>query len=205
MSQTSISKRKSFWGFFSPFLDLIFPPLCLNCKEYTREKFFCLNCWESCALPDPTEHCRYCFEPLNSRIDICIQCRNSRKLPLVRGFVFDKDSPAHLMGTQKPETLAAFAFIQWARLNWHQPDAIIPMPGAIRIAQELSKYIDAPFIPALNRYSEYREDRLEEDQTLLIFDIDSPFVDLEKSTSSIKKALPKKVYLLSLFPRAYQS
>lgn len=120
---------------------------------------------------------------------------------MVRGFVFEKGSPAQLLYRQKMEGLAAFVFVQWFRLGWQEPDAIIPMPGALNIAKELTRYLDAPFVPALNKYSEYREDFLDEDLVLLVLDIDSAFEELEKSSHSIRKALPKKVYLLSLFPK----
>ena len=201
MNPISISKRKISWEFFNPFLDLIFPPLCLSCREPTREKFFCKACWELCALPNPIDHCRYCFEPLYLKLDLCPECLIKRKLPAIRGNVFEKGSPAYLIKMRKEEALAAFAYIQWSCLDWEKPDAIIPMPNAKRIAKELTKYMKVPFVPALNTFSEYREDYLEEDQVLLVLDRDSSFKELEMCTQTLKKAFPIKIYLLSLFPR----
>ncbi len=75
--------------FIRPFLDLIFPPLCLACKERCRTKILCLECWALSELPDPVERCRHCFEEFDERGNLCSQCLEKRLLPVMRAYVFN--------------------------------------------------------------------------------------------------------------------
>lgn len=96
--------------------------------------------------------------------------------------------------------MAGFAFLQWIQLEWPDPDAIIPMPDSIPIAAAFASLLNVPLIQALTRTHEYYEDRLEEDQILLLFDISNSIPQLEKAAQSLFSSLPKKVFLISLFP-----
>ena len=201
MNPTSTSRKRNSWG-FSNLLDLFFPPLCVSCNERCRTKHFCLSCWSLCQPPDPMIRCKYCFDSLDGRGSLCPQCRKKRLLPIIRGYVFEKQSPAHLLGTQESVGLASFALYQWIQLEWPLPDAIVPMPdkASKQIGLAFAVMLNVPFIQAINSNYEYIEDRLEEDQTILIFDVRSDFKSLERCALSIRESFPKKAYVLSLFP-----
>lgn len=183
-------------------LEFIFPPFCLSCKERCKTKFLCPECWQLCALPDPIERCRHCFEELDGKGNLCLQCRQEKILPIARAYVFDPESPARFLGVEAIDAMAGFALVQWIQLEWPIPDGIIPMPDAdsIAIGSSLARLLNVPFIRALNRDWSYKEDRLEEDQELILFDVSNSIEKLKKAAYALGEAFPKRVYLLSLLP-----
>jgi hypothetical protein len=98
--------------------------------------------------------------------------------------------------------MAGFAFYQWVQLEWPQPDAIVPMPDkhSVEIGRALADLMDASFATSLRKSHSYREESLEEEATLLLFDSGEPFPLLQKAVESLLEAFPKNIYVLSLFP-----
>lgn len=183
-------------------LDFIFPPLCLSCKSRCKTKFLCPDCWELCRLPDPAGQCRHCFGELDERGNLCSRCREKKDLPAPRAFVFDPESPAHLLGYEPPEALAGFAYLQWIQLEWPLMDGIVPMPDSSSrsIGNALSQLMGVPLLSALNSQNSYREEYLDEDLELLLFDVNSSLEALRQSSISLLESFPKRIYILSLFP-----
>ncbi|EKE08346.1 MAG: hypothetical protein ACD_17C00218G0002 [uncultured bacterium] len=198
-----ILKRKSFWGFFNSILDCFYPPLCIHCNERTDLISLCSQCWQLSQLPDPVLHCKYCFDLLTDEQSLCAQCKQKPLLPVRRAFVFDKGAPAHLLGMHQAEGLAGFAVFQWIQLEWPFPDAVIPMPdtSSKKIGRAFADLLNVPFIQALKPSYAYVEERLEEDQALLIFDVRNDWEFLHKCATSLSEAFPKKMYVLTLFPK----
>jgi hypothetical protein len=194
-------------NFLRVLTDFIYPPICLNCREFCSTRFLCSECWLLCALPDPIERCRHCFEELDQRGDFCIQCRKAKLLPVVRAYVFDPASPAYCLGTEAIDAMAGFAYLQWIQLEWPLPTAIIPMPDSdsISIGSALAQLLHIPFIRALRFDCDYRQDRLEEEEILLLFDVSNPIEKLQKGAIALSEAFPKRIYLLSLLPYAGHS
>lgn len=85
------------------------------------------------------------------------------------------------------------------------PDAIIPMPdpNSQSIAKSFAALLDLPYIKALQSNCEYKEDRLEEDQYLLLIDVSNPVPKLKKATECLLESFPKRIFLLTLFPYAF--
>ena len=188
-------------------IDLIFPPLCLACREECRTRFLCPSCWQLCLLPDPVERCRHCFEELDRKENLCSQCRKEKILPAIRAYVFDPESPAHHLALEPPDGMASFALIQWVALDWPLPDAVIPMPDrdSVEIGRMFAFLLNIPFMKALRANCDYKEDRLEEGKELLLFDVSHPVETLQKATLALSEAFPKRIYLLSLVPYAAPS
>ncbi len=188
-------------------VDLIFPPLCLSCQERCETKFLCPDCWCACELPDPIERCRHCFEELDQRGNLCAQCREHRRLSSLRAYVFDPDSPAHYLGVEAPMAMAGFAVVQWIQLEWPLPSAVIPMPdtSSIAIGKAFAELLEVPFVRALFTSLEYREDRLEEEGQLLLFDVSNTLSNLQKAGQALAEAFPKRVYILSLYTNNFKS
>lgn len=114
-------------------------------------------------------------------------------------YVFDPASPAALLDREAIEALAGFALWQWVQLDWPRPDAIVPMPDSVTIASAFAAFLDCPLVQALSSSCQYRPGRLEDNQILLLFDVQSPAEHLEKASRSLMQAFPKKGYLLTLF------
>lgn len=184
---------------FSHWLDFLFPPICLSCGE-KGQKFLCPDCWLLCESPDPANRCRHCFEELDCRGNLCAECRQNPRLPIIRAYVFDAESPAHLLSLEARDAMAGFAFIQWIQLEWPLPDAIIPMPDAdsIAIGRVLAKLLDRPVVRALSSSWKYKEGRLEDHQILLLFDACNSMPILQKCALALSESFPKSIYLLSL-------
>lgn len=181
-------------------LDLFYPPLCRSCDEKCATKVLCPDCWALCASPDPVGRCAYCFEELEEKEELCKRCREEKLFSFPRAYVFEPESPAHLLGFEKVEAMAGFALLQWIQLDWPDPDAIVPMSDSKGIAFAFAKLLEIPFVQAINFAHEYYEDRLEEGQTLLLFDVSNRIPDLQKATRKLAQASPKIIYILSLFP-----
>lgn len=181
--------------------DILFPPVCLSCGV-KGQKFLCSECWFFCEPLDPVDRCRHCFAELDWRGNLCAECRHNQRLPIVRAHVFDSESNAHFLSLEANDAMASFSLIQWIQLEWPFPDAIIPMPNAhaLAIGRSLAKLLQRPLIRALSFSWEYQEERLEEHQTLLLFDVSSPLPILEKAALALSASFPKRIYLLNLFP-----
>ena len=153
-----------------------------------------------CELPDPAYRCRHCFEEVDEIGGLCLTCRKKRCLSVPRAYVFDPESPARLLGIEEEEAMAGFALLQWIQLEWPMPNAIVPMPDSIPIASAFARFLDLPLIQALSKQCEYQEERLEEDQIILLFDISNSLPNLQKAALSLSASFPKRVFLLSLLP-----
>lgn len=180
-------------------IDLIFPPFCKSCGERCFGKYLCKDCWQLCEMPDPATRCRHCFDDLDSRGTLCSQCRQKPKLSAVRAAVFNAESPAPSLGVEAVNAMASFAYLQWVQLEWSKPDAVIPIMGAKPLAKAFASLCTAPFVPALNSHCHYLEDCLDEEMSLLLIDISSPFELLQKATQSLSESFPKRIYILSIF------
>jgi len=98
--------------------------------------------------------------------------------------------------------MASFALIQWIQLEWPRPHAVIAMPDkdSITIGSAFAAMQQVPFVKALRQNHEYVDDRLEEDEIYLLFDVSNSLENLKKSANSLSLSFPKRIYLLSLFP-----
>ncbi len=187
------------------FIRFIYSPYCVGCEEPSEMQFLCPECWKNSDPIDPVDRCRHCFEELGEKGDLCLQCRKGAILPIQRAYLFDPESPLLLLGMDNFMGWAAFALLQWVRLDWMIPGAIVPMPDPISIgvASQIAQMMDFPLVRALSRALEYREDRLEEGQIILLLDGGNPISSLQKATLSLFRTFPKKIYLLSLSSEPY--
>lgn len=182
-------------------IDLIFPPLCLSCKERCSTRYLCPDCWWLCEPPDPAERCRHCFDELDQRGTLCSQCRQEPRLSTVRAYVFDPESPARCLGLPA-QAMAGFAVHQWIQLEWPLPEVVIPMPDSdsVTIGRAFAQMLQIPFIRALETGYTYKEERLEENQLCLLFDVSHSLLELKKATLALAASFPKRIFLLSLLP-----
>lgn len=174
-----------------PLLDLIYPPLCLSCKERCSTKHLCAACWELSAPLDPAERCRHCF---GEKEGICKECRPAPALPIPRASVFDARAPIRLLREPDWDALAGFAYIQWARLDWPHPDALIPLKdrASFLFARALGRLIQAPLAKEAN-----------EGQILYLLDAGNPLETLRQAALDHSESFPRKMFLFSLFHDAF--
>ncbi len=193
---------------FHLFLDFIFPPLCLDCREFCSTKHFCPECWQLCAPPDPADRCRQCFDELDRRGDLCAQCRQKAHLPVERAYVFNPDAPIWRLREEHGKALAAYAIYQWIRLDWPLPDVIIPMPEkeSVEAGKYFSQFLDIPYISLLRKGEmgyDLRKKNIDEGKIFLLIDVDNPLDLLQKAAYALSEVLPKKIYLLSWFNHVF--
>jgi hypothetical protein len=185
-------------------LEFIYPPLCQICKEPSKIPLFCEGCWEMCSLPLPLGRCHHCFEEIEG--DLCERCRRKASLRYPSAFVFEPTPPAlHLISLalrESPASLAAFAFFQWDRLNWPQPDVVVPLPKAEDIAREFASLSGSFFADVLKSGEEWtcESSILEEDSTVLLIAIAYSYEEMTQAIEAILEAFPKKVFVLTLVP-----
>lgn len=182
-------------------VDFVFPPLCLHCGERSETKHLCSACWNLCIPPDPAERCRHCFAETEG--GVCKRCRGVPALPFVRGIVFEAEAPVWRLRHEAWDAIAGFAYNQWVRLEWPDPDALVPMPDADseRFGQAFAKLMDKPLIRCLFPSDpEPRHDRIEEGLSLLLLDASNPEPRLQKACLALAETSPKRVHLLSLIP-----
>jgi len=158
------------------FLSLLYPPLCLHCKEalYKNQNHLCRECFSLLDLIDPEERCPYCFsQDYLPAKRICSNCRRAGPLFDRMGAAFNYEGPAaSLVRCMKyadqpyfAKGMAAFMVRQFVRLGWPLPDLIIPMPIALMhwlsrgynqsalLAEEISHMLERPWSNILKRRS----------------------------------------------------
>jgi hypothetical protein len=96
------------------------------------------------------------------------------------------------------EAIGALAFYQSLRLGWTLPDLVVPVfSKRAAIAHVFAAFHDCP-CPHLFQRGEVREDLVEEDQVIWLFDEGASMKQLEVAVKAIGNAFPKKVYVISL-------
>jgi hypothetical protein len=93
--------------------------------------------------------------------------------------------------------------VQWERLDWPLPDAVIPFPGALRFARSFANWLERPCVDLLSfsrgKWS-CEGDKVEEDAVLLVLCSDSFVEEVREAVDALSDAFPKKIFVLSLLP-----
>ncbi len=155
--------------FFDSLSSLIFPPLCLHCKETLPEalKLLCFTCLSQVECIDTSQRCSRCFAegcicakspPISyTRLGCCFEYEGPQKSLLV-AFKY-KDRP------YLAKSLAGFLLLQHQQLAWQPPDYITYIPqsflrSCIRgynqsalLAHHLAEMMQKPVICPLKRTS----------------------------------------------------
>lgn len=194
---------------FRALVDLVFPPLCSHCNSYTKLNYLCETCWKESALLDPFGRCLHCFAELEEDGTLCATCKQQPQLPFQRAALFDHRSPIFtLMNDDVATAIAGFAYYQWLRLDWEEPDLIVAVSPhrkeSTRMFAELcakpSPHLFRRIAWPLNQQRwEVEEELIEEGATILLFDEGCSSRQLQMAAAALSTAFPKKVYLLSLF------
>ena len=160
--------------FFESFQRLIYPPLCLHCREELALKkyFLCENCFSSLELIDPLERCSYCFSP-SGQSTSCRHCEQNPPALYRIAAAFDYMGPAatlikemkYFNQSYLSEGLAAYMVLQFLTLKWPKPDVIVPVPisfshwiqrgynQSFLLAKEVGRLLECPVKEVLGRYS----------------------------------------------------
>lgn len=125
------------------FRNLLFPPVCLHCREMIEEdsSYLCHECMGKLQLIDPHERCPQCFSSeYTIELKSCPICQDKDlNLPVSLNHIaaaFDYvGPPASIIrklkyGNQPYLAKGAGAFLvaQFIQLNWPLPDYIVPVP-----------------------------------------------------------------------------
>ncbi len=173
----------------SSILSLLYPPLCLHCRESLEKgnPIFCKGCLEQLELIDPTSRCVVCFSTINQTVGkVCPRCLHKGQRTISQlAAVFDYMGPAStlikcLKYSQQPylaKGAGAFLVAQWVRLEWPLPDLIVPVPMAFThwlergynqsalLAEIVAEALDRPLAEPLKRSSgDYRQAALNQQQ-----------------------------------------
>jgi hypothetical protein len=183
------SFNSSVKNIFSAFCEVLFPPLCVICKERSKTKLFCPPCWELCAFPDPAERCPHCSIQSDG---LCRQCVKKPIFSFTHAFIFEETAPAFYLTRLESETIASFAIYAFIQLEWPVPDIIIPMPDCKEIALKFSEMLEKPL-------ARTDPETIEEDKILLIMNRNSSVEQLRKVLGELSVTSPKRGFILSLF------
>lgn len=195
-------------SFFRSLVDLVFPPICVSCKEVTQLKYLCENCWLQSSLLDLNGRCTHCFDEIEEGV-LCARCARNPLLPFQRAAVFDRQSPIfEVLNPDHAIAAASFAYYQWLKLDWAEPDLIISIPpDKSKVCRAFSDLCSKPNPKLFRRIAwplqtekwEVFEPLIEEHSTVLLFDEGASLKQLQLATTALSAAFPKKVYLISLF------
>jgi hypothetical protein len=189
-------------------LYLLFPPVCLHCKGEVSASYLCAHCWELSALIDPSSRCLHCFAPKDTPHPLCPVCGHRPLHPFPKAALFEREAPIcrWLNQPEWTDAFAAFAYLQWEKLEWDLPDFIVPLlPSAKQWAAELSTFLQKPSIDPFQRAVwpleapqwDLKELFSEEEAIFLLLSWHhSPKEELA-AFRALMNAFPKKVYLLT--------
>lgn len=161
--------KTSFWHLF-------YPAKCLHCQEVisSEDSILCWECAAQLELIDPAEKCRSCFQEHKPRTsEFCQNCLLHPTLFYQLGAAFDYIGPAATLikkfkYANQPylaRGLGAFLAMQFDRLKWPLPDAVVPVPisfcrwmergynQSLLLANEFSKLLEIPVYDVLKRRS----------------------------------------------------
>ncbi|HSX13072.1 MAG TPA: hypothetical protein VLE96_01445 [Chlamydiales bacterium] len=184
-----LSFSSSVKSVFSAFSDILFPPLCVICKERSQTKVFCPSCWSLCSFPDPVNRCPHCFIESEG---LCRQCVTKPLLPFTLGCIFEETDPAFHLSKMEGETVAAFAINAFVHLEWPIPDLVIPMPGGREVANYFAEMLQRPL-------GSTDPEAMNEDQVLLVLNAFHSVEELDKVVKKLALASPRRGFILSLF------
>jgi hypothetical protein len=201
-------KNEECMSIFQPLIDLVFPPFCVECSERTNLKYLCKDCWELSSILDLEGRCRHCFEEFEGDT-LCPQCRKDPKFPFERAAVFDQLAPIkRALSADTAMVAASFAYYQWLRLDWVDPDLIIPIPSSnFGVAKRFADLCNLPCPNLFKRIAwplgtekwVVSERLIEENATILLIDEGCSTKQLLMAAKALSTAFPKKVYLISLY------
>jgi competence protein ComFC len=150
-------------------LRLIYPPLCVHCKELQRSQreLLCSVCLNLLELIESSERCPVCFASRGSEIHTCTHST------FRHAAAFDYFGPAAALVRELKYSgrvdlaapLAGYMGVQFSRLNWPLPDVIVPVPisffrflsrgynQSTLLANHLGQILDRPVENILKRKS----------------------------------------------------
>lgn len=158
------------------FRDLLFPPLCLHCRQTIHESsaYLCTDCTMKLELIDPNQRCPFCFSmEFCCESKRCSSCKPG-ETPIDRmGAACDYLGPAASIvrrmkyGNQPylSKGAAGLMVAQFVQLGWPMPDCIVPVPISLThliergynqthlLAQEISTMLGKPLHTPLKRLS----------------------------------------------------
>jgi len=161
---------------FKSFCHLIYPPVCLHCREELQDDkpILCEACLALLVLVDPAERCPHCFSPnfYHSKQE-CPDCYKQKPVLNRMAAAFDYLGPAATLVKRMKysnksylsEGLTGYLAAQFLNLNWPMPDLIVPVPIAFThwiqrgynqsqlLAKGLATLLDCPIQEALTRRS----------------------------------------------------
>jgi hypothetical protein len=91
--------------------------------------------------------------------------------------------------------------IQWERLSWPLPDAIVPLPDAREFARIFASWLNclcAPLFSSWNGKWEWKRKGIDEGACLLILGRRDSREKLDSVWDALSGAFPKKIYILTL-------
>jgi competence protein ComFC len=152
--------------------NLLFPALCLHCKEESAHTL-CSSCLFQLTLLEPEERCPHCFSALDEGHRVCLRCLEQRHFFKKAASAFEQMGPAASLLREfkygdRPhlaQSLAALMILQFFRLDWPLPDLITSVPqSALRrfrrgynqsalLAKEIAYTLERPALSLLRRCS----------------------------------------------------
>ncbi len=152
---------------------------------------------------DAEHRCFHCFEEVEREGSLCGLCQQHPKVPFPSAFVFEATPSSLWLISQEgilPESLAAFALIQWEKL-WPLPDVVVPMPVMRSVGESLASRLEVQCAPVLRQSKgEWicEAEAIEEGKVLLFLGERRSEEGVEKAVAALYEAFPKKVYALFL-------
>lgn len=191
------------------FGDLLYPPLCLHCKDTlnTDSSLLCKPCGNLLELIDPEQRCPYCFTQTSIANTPCEECYKRPSLFYRVASCFDYEGPAATLISQLKfsnqsylsKGMGAYLVAQLLKLDWPIPDVIIPVPISFThwlgrgynqselLANCMGNLIGRPVINALKRRSgEFSQSGLSRKQRL---GTSSEYLKLKKDTVLYDKTI----------------
>lgn len=151
-------------------MNFFFPPLCFHCDTLMKRsgQLFCSGCAKDFELATIEGRCRYCFSEVEGG-GICRFCLLGKRWHVKMAAAVDYQGATAtlvklLKGGKIPylaESAAAFMLIQWERLKWPLPDAVVPIPSrflfwkinhAELIARHVARMLNVPLRKVIGRF-----------------------------------------------------
>jgi predicted amidophosphoribosyltransferase len=201
-------------------LHLIYPALCIHCKELLLEpqKILCGACLSLLTLIDPEERCRQCFTESSTKI--CKECQKRGLMTSKFALCFDHFGPvvalmhAFERRLYLDRPLASWMVVQMERMKFPFPDLIFPFPQtfshrilngynrASLLAGELGRFYQTCVKKNLRCTSDHRfywkkPVNISDQTILLVLEKTPPIKHLSDCIELIQSGFPKSVGVIA--------
>ncbi|HSX04754.1 MAG TPA: hypothetical protein VLG76_08515 [Rhabdochlamydiaceae bacterium] len=204
----------------SSILHLVYPALCIYCKELliSHQKLLCPKCTDLLTLLDAEQRCSKCFK--ESLLKVCKECQKRPSHYLKLGACFEHFGPAAALTSEfthrlyLDQSLSSWLVVQMDKMAFPLPDLIVPFPHTFAdkvlegynrahlLAKRVGELYQCPVKDLLGRTEDHQfywrcTADISDQIVLLVVETINEVETIAQCTEVIQEGFPKAIYVIA--------